>query len=313
MSEIIGISGAYFHPDYLSILKRNLILFDRIAIPNLEEFFKFDREVKGIHPLLMLMQDYSDFLRYRETSKKLRSFNKEIVSAAEKGHLFEAFDTLVLKRIAEINKPDAVINNTELVREFELLENIDYDKDMFLMPDYFARCTSLIMNEQKSERQYETIPILNNISLPENTKSSRTSVAELLIKQIPIPDVSTRWESIFEFKTDPDNKGRMASLKRWITKIAQSSLSATEIEDEIEYLLYKYRKSLELHKIKYKTGTLHTIIMNAGLMRNLLTFNFSAASKEIFSLKEAKANLLTAELNTEGNELSYIYNTQRTF
>ncbi len=115
-------------------------------------------------------------------------------------------------------------------------------------------------------------------------------------------------------ESDDDNKGRMAALRKWVNNTTKSGLSASEIKDEIDDLLYKYRKSLEIHRIKYHQGFLQTIVVGtAELIENALKLKFSNIAKGLFKINEGKADLMDVELNAPGNELAYIYKAQEKF
>ena len=131
---------------------------------------------------------------------------------------------------------------------------------------------------------------------------------------MPVLDDSTPWEKVVEFKGDPDNVGKFAGLKVWMNKAISSGASISEIKDELDYLLYQYRKSLELHKIKYHLGTLQRIVVGtAELIENAARLKFSNIAKGLFSAHQEKVDLLQAELTAPGKEIAYIYQAQKTF
>ncbi len=126
--------------------------------------------------------------------------------------------------------------------------------------------------------------------------------------------IRTPWESIFEFKSNPDNVGKFYMLKTWINKTTKSNLSVSEVKDELESLLYQYRKSLEQHNIKYKSGILQSLILGTSeLLENAFWLKFSKIAKGLFSAQKEKADLLSLELSATGKDLAYIYEASKKF
>src|SRR5258705_181572 len=87
-----------------------------------------------------------------------------------------------------------------------------------------------------------------------------------------------------------------------------------EIQSELEFKLYQYRKSLDTHQIKYKSGILQSFIVGSTeLLENIARLKFSLIAKGIFSANQKKIDLLNIELNAPGHELAYIYQVQEAF
>jgi hypothetical protein len=135
-----------------------------------------------------------------------------------------------------------------------------------------------------------------------------------VIEKIPIPKENTPWEKIWDFKNDSDNIGKMSGMRTWINSVVKTSLTTSEIKDELEYKLYQYRTSLELHKIEYESGLLKSFIVGgAEIVENIARLKFSDIAKGLFSAQQKKIDLLKIELNAPGHELAYIYQTQEVF
>jgi hypothetical protein len=135
-----------------------------------------------------------------------------------------------------------------------------------------------------------------------------------VIENMPVVDDLTPWENIAEFKNNVDNKGKFAGLSMWMNNTAKSGASISVIKDELDYLLYQYRKSLELHKIKYHSGTLQRIVVGtAELIENAARLKFSNIAKGLFSVHQERVDLLQTELTAPGKEIAYIYQAQKVF
>lgn len=176
---------------------------------------------------------------------------------------------------------------------------------------------STLLNFLESEYGNDYVPSIDMTYIKniENTfKSKKSNLVTLVIQKMPIFDNLTPWENIVEFKSNTDNIGKFAGLKVWMNKAISSGASISEIKDELDYLLHRHRKSLELHKIKYHSGTLQRIVVGtAELIENGARLKFSNIAKGLFSAHQEKVDLLQAELTAPGKEIAYIYQSQKTF
>lgn len=284
-----GILSANFtESTFIGELKQTILLFDKVGIPLLNAIY--------------------DGLSKPNSREDLRYFVNEFELLEEKGFLFNAW----LKSGTVL---DPSIDFKAFSQEFDMLSKlIQQLNDIQLSKEASARHCALILNNQLDKPDFISVPLVNKLTLPTSNTVTHSDVLKIIIERIPVPHELTPWESIFEFKNNPDNIGKFAGLKSWINKITKSDLSASEINDELESLLYQYRKSLEIHNIKYKSGILQSLVVGAGeLIENAVWLKFSKLAKGLFSAQQEKADLLSLELSAPGNELAYIYEASKTF
>jgi hypothetical protein len=296
MNEIIKRKTAGIKPisnfddNLLSSLKQNILLFDLVGIPALDTAIE-------------------QFNRIHKPNCGHRYIIDEIEYLREEGYLFNS-----LEKTGGLLKYNEK-NIYQIGKEFNYLSKIiKTGNDSELSMEAFARLSCLILNNEIIERDYYSLPLINRLKLPDSHSENRIDVVNLVLENIPLPNENTPWEDIFEFKRNPDNKGRLAGLRYWINKAVNSGFTAPEIRDELEFFLYQYRKSLEIHKIKYQTGILKTIVVgSAEILESVVKLKFSNIAKGLFSAQQSKAELLNAELTSPGHELSYIYKAQSVF
>jgi hypothetical protein len=89
-------------------------------------------------------------------------------------------------------------------------------------------------------------------------------VIDITINQLPIPDGSTPWEQIIDFRNDPDTQIKFRRFQVWMNKIVRANLAPREVEQELAVLLDEYRQHMELHFKKTNTSTLETILVAIG-------------------------------------------------
>jgi hypothetical protein len=148
-------------------------------------------------------------------------------------------------------------------------------------------------------------------SLPEiNVKAqsiTQGDVLSLCINQVPLPSEDTPWEQIFEMKADNDLLQRARKLRLWTRDIASQGLSVNQAEEYLEYLLVEYEKNMMLHTKKYQRGVIETALVGtADMVEDLLKFRFGKLAKKAFDVKNKKNDLLIAEMQAPGREVSLI-------
>lgn len=96
--------------------------------------------------------------------------------------------------------------------------------------------------------------------------------------------------------------------------MAQQSITAAEIRQEIEWLVHEYRAHMHLHRMKITLGALETIVTATGdALENIANLKFGALAKAAFSLKHRRIQLLEAERQAPGRELAYIVRAREVF
>lgn len=284
MANYVGISPVFIAEKQMAELKQNLLLFDKVGVIMLDYMVTSLKKV-GVYP------DFKNELEFLIREDLLFSF-------------FDSDEDLkILERTADYQ--------TSIAPLLDEASNIKNDRLAAQL--YLPRIASIIYNNEKKDDSVG-IPLVPNFSISNDIRTTKTDVINLLIEEIPIPDSNTPWEAIIDFKNDSDSKGRFASLKNWVNKTVKSDYSIGEIKDEIDDLMYQYRKSLDIHKIKHHQGVLQTIIVgSAELIENALRLKFSNIAKGLFQINQGKADLMNLELTAPGNELAYIYQAQNKF
>jgi hypothetical protein len=160
----------------------------------------------------------------------------------------------------------------------------------------------------RSVKHIDAFPIISGM-LPELSQGTGSieDVIEITINQLPIPDDSTSWEQIIDFRNDPDTETKFRRFRVWMNKIARANLTPLEVEQELEWMLDEYRQHMELHKMKTNTSALETILVSLGDRK------FGDIVKGFFSVKHKQIALLEAEAKAPGREIAFISKAQETF
>lgn len=152
------------------------------------------------------------------------------------------------------------------------------------------------------------------IPISETKLDQKETVMKVVLKKLPVISQETCSERIIEFKSNPDSQGALSGLRTWVSEVSRGDLATNEIEDKLDYLLYRYRKALELHELKYSTGTLEVVIVTiAEVLENIAKFKWGELAQNLFSLQKKEIEFKIAEQQIPGNEISYIIKANEFF
>lgn len=303
MSKLIalrsGFNDEYSHrwvKNYSSQLKQQALLFDQIGILGLSSMNEFldmwQSQIINLDSLGTLVSE----LRWLE----------------ENNIVFEA-------NIQEELKPKAHVKITDIEKLFETQEVIakKFDKNEYgddltkLIIEHDAiilRLMSQVMEATKEINVVTTLPYTEYTR--ELPNSSKSDIAQVVIKKLPLPSNETPWEQLIDYRNDAKTQKSLLDLRRWIRKISTENLAPHEIEEEIEWLINEFENHMKLHKMKENTEAVE-VITKAPL--EFLELKFSKIIEPLFAIKKRKINLLEAEMNAPGREMSYIIKTRDAF
>jgi hypothetical protein len=144
--------------------------------------------------------------------------------------------------------------------------------------------------------------------------AERTAVIQVVVRKLPLPDNTTPWEKIIDYRSDAANQKNLLGLRRWIRKISTEELSKAEIEDEIEWRINEFQEHMKYHKIRANTEALEVLVKAPlEIIESLVKLKFSKIPEPFFALKKKQLRLMEAEINAPNKELAYIINSRETF
>ena len=159
----------------------------------------------------------------------------------------------------------------------------------------------------------DAVPILSADSYPDGQANS-TDVLQIVLHTIPMPDATTSWEHIIEYRSDPDSYSKFLALRNWMIDISKKNLTHIEIEQKLEYLIDQYQQHMKLHRMKANAGTLQTLVVStAEFMEDLVKIKWGKLARNMFTIKERKLALLEGELTSPGSEVAYIVKARESF
>lgn len=130
---------------------------------------------------------------------------------------------------------------------------------------------------------------------------------KITINNIPMPPVNIPWDDLLQFRNEEENVAKLRALRIWLKNRYSSNQSPREIQEELEHLLYEYRKYMEMQHKKFGQSAISALISSTpDIIASVATLNFGAAFKSIFEIRGCRLDLSEAELSAPGREVSYI-------
>jgi hypothetical protein len=299
-------------------LKRLSLLFDEILI---EEF-----------PLVRAKHLPSEFYKLNSmailSQEELHSYISEVEWLIDKGIVktftmdrlsvnIDEGNRRLLEDISENNKqiqnnlfpveasvnrePFKVSNEVEFVGTLlmtkELKDNIE---------DIGVRMDSLYLSNKESHKEF--VPVLNSFNSYTKKELSKDAAIHFVLDKIPIPNLSTTWEQILEFRSDENVKRKYYALINWINEMSISNMPISHIADKYNYLHSEYTKQYSLHKMKSNLTKVELLVLGGmELITLILSQNYSSAFRNLLNIGKQNVLLMEGESKLHGREIAYIH------
>lgn len=305
MREFVGVIELIELYDTASI-KQEALLFDRIAALRFSSTVQVMRE--QVHPR---MDDYFDTLAWL--------FDRGIIFEPEQfaidGNIlanpdYKQFLTLSQQYAAQIHNLADAVEQGVVEPEGGFIP-VDASP-IFLALQHHVRLYSVLLRDKKG---IDAHPLIHrNLQSIENPLTTKSDIVQITLNALPVPDASTAWEQIIEYRSDPDSQNKFLDLRHWMSEVARGDLTPIEVEEKLEYLISQYQRHMKLHRMKTNAGTLQTIVTtSAEVLGDLVSFKWSKAAEALFSLRQRRVALMEGELTSPGSEVAYIVKTRETF
>lgn len=298
-------------------LHRELLLFDTIALPNLEA------ALRGMHTMANDPNKEQDKAFFQQRIADLEWLGKEGVvyvpplSEEISNRIEDEFQRYIMesdqRRLKYAKAMDCIqkagyflggmaraLSEAKSVEELEIIDEL-----MELRYFYLSRHMATELNQATDTF---AIPIASKPPESEGeTVTDRSNVLRIAFGAIPFPSESTPLEKLIDFRSDPEVRADYLALHHWSAEIAAKNRTQQEIREEAEYLVAQYDKHMKAHNVESNIGTFENIVItSAEMLEDIMKFKWGDAAKLIFSFSERKVKLLQAELDAPGRELAYI-------
>ena len=170
-----------------------------------------------------------------------------------------------------------------------------------------------LVRHLSSQLIYNEQPVVAHAN-PRNlsTNNQVDNALEITIKNIPMPPENIPWDDLIQFRKEEENIAKLRALRLWLQQRSSSEQTPREMQEELEHLLYEYKKYMVIQHKKFGQGVISALISSTPeVVANIATLNLGNAVKAIFDIKGRHINLSEAELTAPGREVSYIAKAQQ--
>jgi hypothetical protein len=277
-------------------LKREALLFEQIAIPDLSYAICQPDCEPGLAADLEWLASNGVVIQPKVDYEKLFQAGRFPIMRPHLPTLMMGFD---------------VEANTAL-----WLQRFEGRDSVALYPSHNALAQRILPQLDETERMM--LGMMQHAAHVMNTSFSgpavRAEAVEATLRGFPEPTEDTAWEQILEFRNDPDSKGKLLDLRRWIKKAAKDGLTRKEAGEELEWLLQEYERHLALHRMKSSQGLIETVVTTtAEVAEDLVKLRLGELAKLGFAWKRRQLALQEAELKAPGREVAYIAKARQLF
>lgn len=337
MSKLIALRSGFqdgmvniWQKDFSSRLKQQALLFDQIGILQLNQLLKdishFENPPSYIAPYITkdaFSVSTLDIKWLEENNIIFEPTIQDLFEAPEDEQLIPKY----LEKDDEVNRQvkkfRGILNqiddtNPQNILDNPNLDNVTVDEVVHTMSAYLERDSIVLRSMSTRMEIKEKVSVVTTLPYIEYTRklpnSNKSDVAQVVINKLPLPNDETSWEQIIDYRNDPETQKHLLSLRKWISNISTKNLSSIEIEDELESLINDFQEHMKLHRMKTNLETLEVMVKAPlEILENLIKLRLSKIPEPLFALKKRQINLLEAELNAPGREISYIIKTQEAF
>ena len=301
-----------------SSLKREALMFSQIGIVDMTRLFQFSQVQE--RTIVKQLRDELDWLLEHDVifDPEKKAGSREVTDEE-----YAKLRTLegMARIVAGSRVPKA---NQELERRGLDFHNAIRQRDELSHQLAAAVAAGLDAEIFRARRECIRLRVLHRIDahlvtslgdlLSIESDSHKHEVVKITLDSLPIPDDSTSWEQIIEYRNNPDSQSKFLALRTWMSEVARAELTPAETEEKLEHLIDQYQQHMKLHRMKTNIGTLETIVTtSAEVLGDLASFQWGKAAQVLFALKRRKVALLEGELLSPGNEVAYIVKARERF
>jgi hypothetical protein len=314
----IGIIPSFMEdPDRFGrTLKRGLLLYDDIIIPDMEESER-RAEIAGA-PFL------AADLRFLAEGNFARPPDAEAFrrASSDAGRLLEedrasrllhfpasrqAMTLAHMMRGSSRGLPSQIQNDYEeaLWAQYEKQAPAHWDKAAHLM----ARALAVELR-RRGHAAFSVVDPTGD--LPPSPERRKAIVLKVVLESLEFPDESTPLEDILAFRNVPSNRQSLLRMRRWARVLATTDVGEREVREELEYLLNEHRSALRRHQLRGCASRIEAFfVVSAEILENLLKLKLAKLTKLGIHFLQSAEFLLPRELADGGSEISYLVRVKR--
>jgi hypothetical protein len=314
-----------------TLFKKEALMFNRIAVPLLASILPVIRSInpESISLITEIEWLLEQGIVFEPNTAEINMAGKnneaEIYRLLEHNYMkpvntyFKSGEFDSVQRFND-SEPDQVIKEIGLDAYIEKRKQVlGHWMCLVNAGQYYTRRICIQLQEANG---LNVTPIFSrNLDVPAALNKKKNEVIEIILSALPMPDESTAWEQIIEYRSDPDSYKKFLSLRSWVSEVARMELKPNEVEEKLISLINDYQNHMKTHKIKTRLDTLKTIVIaEVGFITGGWFTGLGALSgivgmvvAPLYSIKQRQISLMEEEQKAPGKEVAYIIKAKETF
>jgi len=141
----------------------------------------------------------------------------------------------------------------------------------------------------------------------DDPRITKYDVVRIEVGALPVPVEHVPWQQILEYRNDPETKGSFLLIRDWMNEIARGIFTLDQVEETLEYLINRCRRSLEAHAINSTTiGLVAYVVTGPEFLQTLAGAGPDWGTRALFSVAPLKIGLLEGESTAPGSAVAYL-------
>jgi hypothetical protein len=158
------------------------------------------------------------------------------------------------------------------------------------------------------------IPVEFSSLEQDDPRLTKYDVVKITVGALPVPVEHVPWQQIIDYRNDPDTKGSFLLIKDWMSEVARGTFTPFQVEETLEYLLNRFRRNLEAHRINSTTTALVAYVSaNAESLHMVASAPPDWGSRALFSVQHCRIGLLEGESTSAGSAVAFLLPMDLTF
>lgn len=267
--------------------KEHLLMFDRIATPNVER----------------QLQEFLCSPLFRGVFTQIA---RDVQMLVDRGIWFDA-NTIPLELGAE--------SQAEWDRQWRRVTDSSPTESP-LEPttrreDAAARLISIRL---RSGGKMNAVPMMFDWAPFPDEVATQATALHIIVKRFPQPRGDLPLQEILKFRERARDRGLVQKLRNWTTDTASGTLEADEVSDTLEAVLSDYENALRDARMARDFSHWQTIVITtARIADSFLTCRWSDAVTRLFEITRRQIDLTNVENSAPGREVAFLVKAQERF
>lgn len=326
MREFVGVESWFRVFGLPGAIKREALIFHRIAVPFLSHFLRVFEHTGTIQ------EEFLDEINWLIEAGILyepkSQLAHESLTANEEYQSYAKIESRLISQLEEFKEQGRLYNLFRLVNHADKGLPVPEDFGTELNDILFHILTTtearsrLIALQLRELEQLDAFPVLHpEINLLPEPEADETEVVQIVINALPVPDDSTPWEQIRNYRREPESISKFLALRNWMGDVSRGAYTRNEAEVKLELLLNDYQEHMEQFKLITRFNTIKAIFkVEAGLFTGGWLTGVGAIpgmigmiATPLFYIMQRQVALLQEERKAPGREVAYIVKAREEF